>query len=196
MPLIPFAKASDVQTLTPCDDAVAELAVRLASAGIRQAVGWDVDRVVNATYTRLYQPRYGVALGGGDPLLTRSPYPSRRHRPSIVLPVMNLTNVASVVVDGRTLGADEWDATSSGIVYLDAYPQKTATVTYTAGYVRRPEDTAPGIFEQVCIEQALLLAANPENLRSWAQGGASETFADRAPLVDDDRLTPYKVGAL
>ena len=51
----------------------------VVSGAIREAVNWDVDEVVDATYTKLAPGR----------------------RPAVVLPVRNLTAVSSVVADDR-----------------------------------------------------------------------------------------------
>ncbi len=198
MPLVPFVKPSEIQTLVPCDDDLAALAARVVSGGIRRSVGWDVDYRAGQTHTRLYRRRFAGPLGGLDPAL--SAYDERgrsRTDPCIVLPAMNLTDVASVVVDGRTLTADEWDATVSGIVYLHGLtPQRSATVTFTAGWKRQPEDEAPGTFLEVALEHGVDLASNPERLRSYNLIGAGESFSERTPLVDDSRLDPYRVNLL
>lgn len=180
--LVPFAKASDLQTLVPVDDDLAALAVRVASSGIRRAVGWDVD-LSPGTYSKLYTVP-GHSMRGVE----------RPARPQVVLPCMALTGVQSVVVDGTVLTAEQWDATLSGIVHLNGVrPTRKVTVAYTAGYRRQPEDEAPGVFEEVCLEHAVSLAANPENLKSYTLLGANESFSDRVLLVDDTRLDPWRV---
>jgi hypothetical protein len=110
-----------------------------------------------------------------------------------VLPALNVTDVTSVVVDGTTLTADQWDATTSGIVYLRTWPSRIATITYSAGYVRQPEDKAPGVFREVCLDYATARVSNPEGLKAYTLGGTSETFMEHPPLVEDPRLDSYRV---
>lgn len=191
--LHPFCSPADVMALTGCDDATADIACRVASKSVRNAVGWDVDLKVGAVYEKLYERDMGRVLGGLDPALGTAHLPGHPRRPSIVLPVMNLTAVASVLVDDRALTAEEWDATHSGVVYLTVYPHRKARITYTGGYRRRPEDEAPGVFEEVALEQAVAWASNPTNVKAVTLVGAAETLADRVPPVEDTRLDPYRV---
>lgn len=190
MVLIPFAKARDVQTLLPVEDAVAELAVRTVSNGIRGSIGWDVDYQTGLTYERLYRGH----AGRGDPVLSAVRFQNVTQRPSVILPAMNITAITSIVVDGNTLTVDQYDATKSGIVYLGVAPARMVTVTYAAGFVRQPEDKAPPVLGEVCLEHAISFASNPENVKSYTLGeNTGENFHERKSLDEDNRLDPWRV---
>lgn len=193
MPLLPFATLAELRTLKPeLTDDLARLALTLASGRIRAAVGWDVDQA-SGTYTRLYRPGYRTGL---DPALDHDlDHGSRSTTPAtITLPAMNVTGVASVTVDDAALTADQWDASTSGIVYLNGVrPYRKAVVAYTAGWVRYPEDTAPVVFKECCLEVASDIAGNIDRLRSYSIGGDSESFMESYPLDEDPRLGPYRV---
>ena len=197
MTLLPFATVDDLQILAPAaSDDAARLAVDVISGVIRgrSGVGWQVDRMLGATYTRLTtgaRPSWHYRQAAG--LSTQGPY-------SVTLPAMNLTAIASVVVDDRTLGESEWDATASGIVYLSSPPSRSVSVTYDAGYPRAPVDEAPGEFRQVCLDMAAQWVDNPTGaLMSYTLGQAGERFdtaAATAAVAGDARLDPYRVNLL
>lgn len=181
MPLYPFASPDDLVTLTGCDRDLARLAVELASDDIRESIRWDVDQVIGATYT-----------AAGDHLVSALGARTSVRWPTVVLPMLNVTEVASVVVDGVTLEASQFDVERCGIVHLWVpRPARLTVVTYTAGFVRSPEDEAPGVFRKVCLELAAQMASNPERLRSYNIGGASESF-DTLDLDEDHRLDNWR----
>lgn len=176
--LTPFAKPADLRLLLPAlSDDAAVLALDVVSGAIRGSLGWDVDRVVGATYAQVV-PR------GRAPLK------------AVILPALNVEAVASVVVDDVTLPASGYDATPAGVVYLhDSSVHRKVTVTYTAGYVRAPEDEAPPVLRTVALDYAAQLALNPDGVASYTMGQVSETLAaDARRLADDDtRLDPHRV---
>jgi hypothetical protein len=195
-PLVPFASPRDVLTLAPgATDDLARLAVERASGRIRDHVRWPVDYQEDVTYERLYRRYGGAVLGGLDPALGSGSWEhqGRHRRPCIILPTLNLVSVDSIVVDGVTLTANQWDATTSGIVYLYAWPSDKATVTYSSGFVRSPEDKAPAVFRDVCLDMAVGMASNPERLMAYAMGGDSERFGNDVDLTDDHRLDTWTV---
>lgn len=160
MALVPFAKASNLQTLAPAvSDDQAGLLLDLVSGTIRDALGWDVDKAVDATYTQDVPP--GNCLE------------------AVVLPALNLTAVSSVVVDGASQVASAYRFTKGGILYLTGILAfTTVAVTYTAGYARTPEDTAPPVLRAVALDYAMRMVANPTMVRKYAIGGTSEEFSD------------------
>lgn len=180
MALVPFAQASDLTTLEPSvDDASAQVAVDLVSAAIRASIGWDVDRAVDVTYTRVV-PRRDRAFSANIW--------------SIVLPTTHLTAVSAVTVDG--VATTDYDWITSGIVYLGSPASRSVGVTYTGGWVRSPADQAPAVFRTVAVEYALRMANNPSGVRSYQLGNAQETFdfnTLKAELDEDCRLDAYRV---
>jgi hypothetical protein len=179
--LVPFAKRGDVQALAPTlSDAAADLALELVSAGIRDSLHWDVDQVVGATYTQIVQR-------GTAPLV------------AVVLPALNVTAIASVEIDGVVQDVSTYDCTPGGVLYLHSVTvSEKVVVTYTAGYVRAPEDKAPGILRLVAIEYAIRLGTNPDGTVSYAMGGTSETLgAGAKALADEDsRLDVHRAVTL
>lgn len=174
--LVPFVKPGAITTLAPAtSEASAELVAVQVSNIIRGSLGWDVDQVADATYTQVVSPSNMLE--------------------AVVLPALNLTAVASVVVDGSALASSAYNATSSGVVYLDGcYAYKSVTVTYTAGWVREP-DTLPGTLSAVALDYALRMIGNPTGVKAYSMGNASETFAvDLAEIAaTDNRLDPWRV---
>lgn len=179
MALVPFAKPSDLKILAPAvTDEYAELVLDLVSGTIRNALGWNVDKEVDAVYTKV--------IPAGQTYLD-----------CVVLPALNLTSIKSngVVVDGITLASTEYDATSAGVVYLKVLAWQTVSITYTAGYQRAPLDTAPPVLRSVALDYASRMLGNPSGVRSYAMGGTAETFGEDISTLaaDDERLDPFRV---
>lgn len=195
MALKPFAKVADLQILVPTmDDATATLTLDLVSGAIRAAVGWDVDQVVNAVYTKLI---VGTSPFDAE-VYTNEGYPSITYFTGrVVLPVMNLTAVSEVKADGVVVPVAEYAFTTAGVVRLNSSPATSIEVTYTAGYVRSPIDEVPSVFRSVALEYAAKFAGNPAGVRSYQLGAAMETFADpgamRSMVEGDARLDAYRV---
>lgn len=177
MALLPFAKPADLQILAPSiDDASAELLLDLVSGVIRSAIGWDVDEVADRVYTQTIRPC--------------------NYLEAVVLPALNLTGITSIVVDGVTLTAGQWDATPAGVVYLKGVlASESVVVTYTAGYPRSPRDDAPPALRAIALDYAMRWASNPSGVKQYSMGGTSETFeSDIRTLADsDERLDPFRV---
>lgn len=178
MSLVPFAKPGDLQVLAPAvSDAQATLVLDLVSGTIRESLGWDVDEHTT-TYTQ--------------------DVPPGSRRTAAVLPVLNLTEVTSVEVDGTAQAAGAYYFTASGIVYLtSAVATRSVAVTCTAGYSRVPTDKAPSVLRSVALDYAMRMVANPTGVASYAIGGTSETFAsDLTELAaSDHRLDNLRVKA-
>jgi hypothetical protein len=172
-----FAKPADLMALVPeVDEASATLTLTIVSGAIRSSIGWDVDKVTNAVYAKTLRPGSRAT--------------------SVVLPALNVTAVSALEVDGVAQSASAYRVTPAGVIYLDGVSAtKTIEVTYTAGWQATPTDQRPSVFRQVALEYASSLAGNPSGMKSYAMGGTSETFGDRAQTMAsaDERLDAYRV---
>lgn len=199
--LLPFAKVSDLQLLAPgTTDDQAELLLDLVSASIRETVHWHVDQVTGLTFTKSVRPLTDFGWNPESGLLVGS-----RPLTFLTLPCLNLTVVTTLVVDGVTLVAAGVPISSTvittdqaaGVIYFNDRPvNDTATVTYTAGYVRAPQDQVPAIFRTVALDYAARWSNNPSSVSSYTMGSTSESFATPdlvAALDADHRLDAYRV---
>jgi hypothetical protein len=165
--------------------------------------GFDLDQFDGGTVTSALQRATSRIVGelGWDPFEAERTYRVRcvPYGTSIWLPAQHVTAVA-VSADGGDLDvqADWWD--ESGRLDLDRYVRR-GVVTYTAGWTPGDDDTPseiPQALRDACLEAAMGLLRNPEQLSSKTDGPFSKTFVtpNRLTEVPDPTLDPYRILAL
>lgn len=151
----------------------AAMALNQSSAAIRAYCGWSITQ---ETVT-------GGAVDGNG-------------RQRVWLPTLRLTEVAEVVLDGRTLTYDvDYTWTSDGMLYRPSgWPMvpRALSVTYTHGYQFPPADVVG-----VCLSIAARRFENPIAYRRESHDDWSVTHADKADRdmteIELSTLGPHRI---
>lgn len=182
---LPDLEAFLGEDFDPARADLGELALDLATAGIRTFTGQHIEAVADDS----------VTLDGND-------------RSVLFLPELPVTDVASVTVDGTVLafvaGQYDYTWTEGGVVTRRwgtwGSTPRSIVVVYSHGYATVPDD-----IRSVCLSVAARGMSNPLGLRSESVGSYSYSVAVPATGVptglslndaEQDMLRSYRVPVL
>lgn len=169
-----LAPLVDHTKLEAFEDGDAEMFLVAAEAEVRRYCGWHIAPSVTVTEGRFPVGERGL----------------------VMLPSLHVTDVETVIVDGRELGPDEYDWEPCGFISrrLPSWPRDPyARVTFTHGYDQCPADVAHVVFE--IASRAIEMPASPA--RDITAGPFRLTLSGAQGIMvsrdQRNRLAPYKI---
>ena len=120
--------------------------------------------------------------------------------PSVLLPSLHVTAVSSVRAEGNPVGADRFEWSQTGILWLNARGFRRVEVEMTHGY--DVDSTAGVLLSSIVLATAARAKSSPSGLMRAQVGQVSETYSQTAhnqaggvALLTSEKnlLAPYRL---